>query len=222
MILLFTGLCLHASIAGYSQTVTMTVKNESLEKVFLEIEKQTGYGFVYKTEILKKGRAVDIDVKQAPLGDVLAICFKDQPLSYTIVDRVIVISKKEENTDKVINKAPYESIRLNGKDYVRYGCMSIIVRLDGAAACAWIREQQQTTSGATSLRALPFSTFPLVIVDNFPFNQDINTLNSDDIESISILKNEAATSIWGARGGNGVIVITTKNGKCNQTPFLLV
>ena len=67
------------------------------EKVFLEIQKQTGYGFAYKTEILKKGKAVDIDVKQASLEDVLAICLKDQPLSYTIVDRVIVISKKEEN-----------------------------------------------------------------------------------------------------------------------------
>ena len=99
MIAVFAGLLLQIGIIGYSQTVTMTVKNESLEKVFLEIQKQTGYGFAYKTEILKKGKAVDIDVKQASLEDVLAICMKDQPLSYTIVDRVIVISKKEENID---------------------------------------------------------------------------------------------------------------------------
>lgn len=116
MMAIFAGLLLQIGIIGYSQTVTMTVKNESLEKVFMEIQKQTGYGFAYKTEILKKGKAVDIDVKQASLENVLAICFKDQPLSYTIVDRVIVISKKEENTgSKIIDKAPDETVKVNGK-----------------------------------------------------------------------------------------------------------
>lgn len=57
---------------------------------------------------------------------------------------------------------------------------------------------------------------PLIVVDNFPYEGDINNINPNDIESINILKDAAAASIWGARSGNGVIVIVTKKGKFNQ------
>lgn len=57
---------------------------------------------------------------------------------------------------------------------------------------------------------------PLIVVDNFPFTGDINLLNPNDIENVTILKDAAAASIWGAFSGNGVIVITTKKGKLNQ------
>jgi len=55
-------------------------------------------------------------------------------------------------------------------------------------------------------------TKPLIVVDNFPFEGDINSINPNDIQSVSILKDAAAASIWGVRAGNGVIVITTKKG----------
>ncbi|CDS92077.1 TonB-dependent receptor plug [Sphingobacterium sp. PM2-P1-29] len=61
---------------------------------------------------------------------------------------------------------------------------------------------------------------PLIIVDNFPFEGDINNINPNDVENITILKDAAASSIWGARAGNGVIVITTKQGKYEQKPSL--
>ncbi len=57
---------------------------------------------------------------------------------------------------------------------------------------------------------------PLIVVDNFPFEGNISNINSNDVESVTILKDAAATSIWGPRAGNGVIVITTKKGKFNQ------
>jgi TonB-linked SusC/RagA family outer membrane protein len=57
---------------------------------------------------------------------------------------------------------------------------------------------------------------PLIVVDNFPYEGDMNTINPNDIESITILKDAAAASIWGARSGNGVIVINTKRGKLNK------
>lgn len=57
---------------------------------------------------------------------------------------------------------------------------------------------------------------PLIVVDNFPYEGDLNNINPNDIESITILKDAAAASIWGTRAGNGVIVITTKKGKLNQ------
>ncbi|WP_276346245.1 carboxypeptidase-like regulatory domain-containing protein [Daejeonella sp. JGW-45] len=61
---------------------------------------------------------------------------------------------------------------------------------------------------------------PLVVVDNFPYDGDINNINPNDVENITILKDAAAASIWGTRAGNGVIVITTKRGKLNQ-PLVL-
>lgn len=57
---------------------------------------------------------------------------------------------------------------------------------------------------------------PLLVVDDFPYEGDINNINPEDIQSISILKDAAAASIWGARAGNGVIVISTKKGKINS------
>lgn len=57
---------------------------------------------------------------------------------------------------------------------------------------------------------------PLIILDNFPYDGDINNINPNDVQSISILKDAAAASIWGTRAGNGVIVITTKKGSFNK------
>lgn len=54
---------------------------------------------------------------------------------------------------------------------------------------------------------------PLVVVDGFPIQGTYNTLNPNDVESITILKDAAASSIWGARAANGVIVVTTKQAK---------
>lgn len=57
------------------------------------------------------------------------------------------------------------------------------------------------------------SAAPLIVLDNFPFDGDLSSINPADIESITILKDAAAASIWGARAGNGVIVVTTKRGR---------
>src|SRR5690606_685510 len=54
---------------------------------------------------------------------------------------------------------------------------------------------------------------PLIVVDNFPYEGDLNNLNPNDVESVTVLKDAAASSIWGTKAGNGVIVITTKKGK---------
>lgn len=68
---------------------------------------------------------------------------------------------------------------------------------------------QNTISGLTTQD-------PLIVVDNFPFEGDLSSLNPNDIESISVLRDASAASIWGARSANGVIVVTTKKGTQNQ------
>lgn len=62
------------------------------------------------------------------------------------------------------------------------------------------------------------NTMPLVIIDNFPYDGPLENINPNDVESMTILRDAAAASIWGARAGNGVIVITTKKGSRAQAP----
>ena len=61
--------------------------------------------------------------------------------------------------------------------------------------------------GRSSLNA---NAQPLIVVDGFPVEGGFETINPNDVESVSILKDAAAASIWGARSGNGVIVVTTR------------
>jgi TonB-linked SusC/RagA family outer membrane protein len=58
---------------------------------------------------------------------------------------------------------------------------------------------------------------PLYVVDGAPYTSDISSINPADIESMTVLKDAAATSIYGSRGANGVILITTKQGKSGKT-----
>ncbi len=57
---------------------------------------------------------------------------------------------------------------------------------------------------------------PLIILDNFEYQGGLGNINPNDIASVTVLKDAAAASIWGAKAGNGVIVITTKRGRHDQ------
>jgi len=63
--------------------------------------------------------------------------------------------------------------------------------------------------GISSIKS---ETAPLIVIDNFPYDGDINLINPNDIESITVLKDASAASIWGSKAGNGVIVINTRKG----------
>ena len=72
---------------------------------------------------------------------------------------------------------------------------------------------QMRIRGASSITG---SVTPLVVVDGFPVEADLNTININDIDNVVILKDAAAASIWGVKAGNGVVVITTKKGKKSE------
>ena len=57
---------------------------------------------------------------------------------------------------------------------------------------------------------------PLIILDGSPYNGDLNNISSQDIESMTVLKDAASNALYGARGANGVIIITTKKGKAGR------
>ena len=66
-------------------------------------------------------------------------------------------------------------------------------------------------------RSINASNDPLFVVDGIPLADGINSINQNDIQSIEVLKDAAATAIYGSRGANGVILITTKRGKAGKT-----
>lgn len=91
LLLVFT---VQISAKGFSQTISLSLKNVSLDKAFLEIEKQSGFSFVYGKEQLLQSKAVNLDVSAEKIESVLDKLFKDQPLTYTITDKYISVKQK--------------------------------------------------------------------------------------------------------------------------------
>lgn len=113
LILLTVIACLQSSARGYGQTVTLSLENASLEKAFKEIKKQTGYSFVYTRVQLKNTLPVNCKVKNGNLKEVLELCFRNQPLSYLIEDRYIVIQTKPFPTQSTTSQL--SQIDINGR-----------------------------------------------------------------------------------------------------------
>jgi len=83
----------------------------------------------------------------------------------------------------------------------------------GASDATGMDQRNLRIRGVNSIES---DNSPLIVVDNFPYEGDINNINPNDVESVTVLRDAAAASIWGARAANGVIVITLKQGKKNQ------
>ncbi|CAN5415413.1 SusC/RagA family TonB-linked outer membrane protein [soil metagenome] len=92
---------------------------------------------------------------------------------------------------------------------------SVLTRIENVTTGVLFNKGDAANTDALLIRGrstIYANAAPLIVVDNFPYDGDISNINPNDVESISILKDAAAASIWGARAGNGVIVITTKKG----------
>lgn len=95
---IFLVACLHMSAKGLSQNITLSEKNAPLQRIFKQIHRQTGYQFFYEDELLNQAGRVNITVKNAPLDKVLALCFKDIPVTYSIVNKAITVRPKKVET----------------------------------------------------------------------------------------------------------------------------
>ena len=112
-IMLLAGL-LQVSAKGYTQKVTLSVNNASLSKVFLEIEKQTGYSFIYGKKQLEQATPVTLAIRDQQLEDVLLLVFKDQPVTFTISGRYIAIKQKSAVPNSPPD-SPLSPIDLHGR-----------------------------------------------------------------------------------------------------------
>ncbi|WP_109699846.1 SusC/RagA family TonB-linked outer membrane protein [Chitinophaga deserti] len=117
---------------------------------------------------------------------------------------------------KILNRTPSVNI-LDRIRYVTNGLNYVMPQMHGFTRTSYMIRGVSTINAGRS---------PLIVIDGFPYEEGdnpeeiIRRLNPNDVESITVLKDAAAASIWGARSGNGVIVITTKRGKYNAKPEL--
>lgn len=165
---------------------------------------------------------------------ISSLGYKEVELSaqYFLTNQVVLMEEDVGHLDEVIINTGYYQLpkeRATGSfEYIdndlfnRAIGTNVISRLEGVAnGLAFDRRNEGIIENSVQIRIRGQSTLfadqnPLIVVDDFPYEGDINNLNPNDIENITILKDAAAASIWGARAGNGVIVIKTKEGKFNQ------
>ena len=93
--ILLLAACLQVTAKeGYSQKITLSQNNVSLKTLFKEIEQQSDYQFFYKDKLLRSTKNVSIKVANASIEEVLAICLNDQSLTYSLIDKIVVIKKQ--------------------------------------------------------------------------------------------------------------------------------
>ena len=140
----------------------------------------------------------------------------------TSLQEVVVIGY---GTQKVTNVSGAISI-IKSAEIEKQKPLRVEEALQGRASGVSVIQNGSPGSKPTVLiRGIPsFSgTDPVVIIDGVPQTlDDLNAVNSNDIETINVLKDAAATAIYGVKGGNGVIVVTTKTGKKNQKTEITV
>jgi TonB-linked SusC/RagA family outer membrane protein len=107
---------LHVSAASYSQNINLKVKDVSLLDVFKQLHRQSGVEFVYDNKMLKEAKRVSVNAVNEPLSTVLDRCFSQQPLTYEIIQNMIVIKRKPADniTDIAPNNKPL-AIVVTGK-----------------------------------------------------------------------------------------------------------
>jgi len=320
VVLIMTTCLMQVAAAGFAQKLTYKQKGATLEQIFKEITKQTGYEVFYADKGISAIKTMNVDFNNTDLTAVLDKCLSKQALSYSIEDKSIVIRVKQKTIfDKVMDfivavevkgrildekglplpgatvrtKDGKMSTQTNGNgefqlagvdenallliNYLGYKTREITVaelkanpviqmevkageldevnvvvntgyqtlpkeratgsfthiskeklnqqigrniisRLDGVANSMSFDRGSSLRPAYTvrGLSSINGNQSPLIVLDNFPYEGDLNNINPNDIESIDILKDAQASSIWGARAGNGVIVVVTKKGKLNQ------
>lgn len=112
---LLLACCLQVAATTNAQKVTLSEENVPLKKVLQQIKKQTGYTFFLNEKLLEKSQSVSIDVENRSLEEALEECFRNQPLTYHIVNKTIVISKKEDRSPMPLFNAPPPPVEISGK-----------------------------------------------------------------------------------------------------------
>ena len=154
--------------------------------------------------------------QQIPVGDKtrIDIVLKEDAKA---IDDVIVVAfgtaKKEAFTGS--------AMVLKSDDIAKTQQSNVAQALAGKVAGVQLTNTSGQPGKSPEIRIRGFSSLnagnsPLWIVDGMPYSGDLNNLNPSDVESMTVLKDAASNSLYGARGANGVVMITTKKAKSKE------
>ena len=85
---------MQVSASSYAQKITLNYKKTTLPEIFKDIREQTGYDFFYKEKLIRNIKPINIQIENASIKEALELCFKNQPLSYSIKNQIIVVNEK--------------------------------------------------------------------------------------------------------------------------------
>lgn len=153
---------------------------------------------------------------EIPLDQNLEISLKED--SYGL-DEVTVFSTGFQEIPA--ERATGSFVGINQKLFNRRVSTNILDRLEDVTPGLIFNRDRADLSLGESISIRGNSTIqanrnPLIVVDNMIYDGPIENINPNDVESITVLRDAAAASIWGAKAGNGVIVIKTKSGQLNR------
>ena len=133
-LLLFLA-CMQVSAKSDAQGITLSIKNATLEKVFKEIKAQSGYNFVYNNSLLRNAKKVDIVAKNEPVEVVLRKMLQNQPFTFSIIEKTIVVKPLDQVTNPLPVIPSYEeTIRGKVTNSAGQPLIGVTVRVKGEIA----------------------------------------------------------------------------------------
>lgn len=197
-------------------------------------------GVTYRIVNTDKGGATDFDGNfeiKVQKGDVLEFSYlgyvkqlvaieDQQTLAISMVedttslDEIVVVgygTRKKSHLTGAISK-------IGGDDVAAVQATRVDEALAGKLAGVLIQNASGEPGADPKIQiraasSVSGSSNPLIVVDGFPISGSLATVNSNDIQSIEILKDAASAAIYGSRGANGVVLVTTKKGKTGKPKF---
>ena len=206
-----------------------------------------GSGPIPGANVVVKGTSngvqTDFDGKykiKAKTGDVLVFSYmgmKDQSVTVGNSSSVnIKMQEGGEQLEEVVVQVAYgkakkssytgSATQIKSEQLESRPLTNALSVLEGSTSGVQIQSSAGQPGAAPEVRIRGFSSIngsntPLYIVDGVPYAGDISSLNSSDIESLTVLKDASSTSLYGSKAANGVIIITTKTGKSSKDKFSL-
>jgi TonB-linked SusC/RagA family outer membrane protein len=200
-------------------------------------------GVVVKVKGSKKAVSTDTDGKYSislePTENTLVfsfIGFTTKEVAVAALVENVQLQSEENRLNEVVvvaygtaNKATYTGSAsvVRAKDLENRQVSSVSRSLQGLVpGLQSVATAGQPGSDATirlrGIGSVNASSAPLYVVDGIPFSGNINSISNNEIQSVSVLKDASASALYGSRGANGVIIITTKQGQLNSKPTVSI